>query len=413
VLQGLTTLKIFGGSRRQVESIRSISERFRRATMRMLRVAFFSSLALELGATISTAVIAVEVGLRLLNGVMPFQTALFVLLLAPEYFLPLRLLGARYHAGMTGKVAQQRIAEILGTPSSVTQLSSVGTARVTHHPTLEGESTPSQGSEPPYALSSGESSLEVNSTQHEGRPGSIRFECVSYSYDGMRPALHEVSFDIHSRQKVALVGPSGAGKSTVVQLLLRFIEAEHGRIVVGGTPIEQIAVQQWRKHIAWVPEHPYLFHATVADNIRLGDKHASLPAVIKAAQDACAHECIEALPQGYDTVIGEQGHFLSGGEAQRISLARAFLKDAPLLILDEATSFLDTANQAGIVEAIDRLKRDRTALIIAHRLSTVYDADLIVVIENGMIVAWGTHNELMTQSGIYNQLVGAYRGGTS
>ena len=211
-------------------------------------------------------------------------------------------------------------------------------------------------------------------------------------------------------QKVALVGER-AGKSTVVQLLLRFIQAEHGRIVVAGTPIEQIPAQQWRKHIAWVPEHPYLFGATVVENIRLGDKDAPLSAVVAAAKHACAHDYIESLPQGYDTVIGEQGHFLSGGEAQRISLARAFLKNAPLLILDEATSLLDTENQAAILQAIARLKRDRMALIIAHRLSTVYDADLIVVLENGMVVAQGTHDELMTQSGIYNQLVGAYRGG--
>jgi thiol reductant ABC exporter CydD subunit len=397
VLQGLTTLKIFGGSRRQAEAIRNTSERFRRATMRMLRVAFFSSLVLELGATISTAVIAVEIGLRLLDGLMPFQRALFVLLLAPEYFLPLRLLGARYHAGMTGKVAGGRIADILNTPAAVSQ----------------AEAQPSR----PRSLVDGNDPLipaanELPSTlRSSGRQGSIRFERVSYTYDGQRPALREMSFDIKTGQKVALVGPSGAGKSTVVHLLLRFIEADRGAVLVDGTPLEKIPVQQWRQHVAWVPEHPYLFHATVTENIRLGGEHAQLSNVIGAAQLAHAHEFIQELPQGYDTVIGEQGLFLSGGEAQRISLARAFLKNAPLLILDEATSYLDAENQAGMIEAIAHLKQGRTVLIVAHRLSTVYDADQIVVVDGGRVVAEGTHDALLRQSSVYRQLVGAYRGG--
>ena len=377
VLQGLTTLKIFGGSRRQIESIQNTSERFRRATMRMLRVAFFSSLVLELGATISTAIIAVEIGLRLLDGLMPFQRALFVLLLAPEYFLPLRLLGTGYHAGMTGKVAGQRIADILNTPAVMSQPAA--------HPTRSQ-----------FTIS-----------------GNIRFERVCYTYYGQRPALYDVSFDIHSGQKVALVGPSGAGKSTLAHLLLRFIEADRGAVLLDGTPLEKIPVQQWREHIAWVPEHPYLFHATVAENICLGRGQALLSAITQATELACAHEFIQALPRGYDTVIGEQGLFLSAGEAQRISLARAFLKNAPLLILDEATSYLDAQNQAGVLEAIARLERGRTVLIIAHRLSTVYNADQIVVIDGGRVIAEGTHDTLLRQSSIYRQLVGAYRGGNT
>ena len=373
VLQGLTTLKIFGGSRQQVEDIRNTSERFRQATMRMLRIAFFSSLFLELGATISTAVIAVEIGLRLLAGMMPFQPALFVLLLAPEYFLPLRLLGARYHAGMTGKVAEQRITSILNTSIAVSQ-------------------TPAHLSPSPCIASS-----------------TLHFARVSYTYDGQRPALHDVSFDIQPGKKVALVGPSGAGKSTVAQLLLRFIEAERGTILADDVPLEKIPLQEWRRHIAWVPEHPYLFHATVAENIRLGCPHAPIALVIEAAQLARAHAFIQELPQGYDTVIGERGLDLSGGEAQRISLARAFLKDAPLLILDEATSYLDAEKQAGVLEALARLEQGRTVLIIAHRLSTVCDADQIIVLDGGRVVAEGTHEALVQQSGIYRQLVGAYR----
>jgi ATP-binding cassette subfamily C protein CydD len=372
VLQGLTTLKIFGGSRGQVENIRNTSERFRKATIRMLRVAFFSALFLELGATISTAVIAVEIGLRLLTGMMPFQPALLVLLLAPEYFLPLRLLGTRYHAGMTGKVAGQRITNILNTPVTVSQ----PPARLSQSPFVAGD--------------------------------AIHFERVSYTYDGQRPALHNVSFDIQPGKKIALVGPSGAGKSTVAQLLLRFIEAERGTIFIDDVPIERIPPQEWRKHIAWVPEHPYLFHATVAENIRLGCPSAPLADVIEAAQLARAHAFIQEMPQEYDTMIGERGLNLSGGEAQRISLARAFLKNAPLLILDEATSYLDAENQAAVLEAITRLEQGRTVLIIAHRLSTVCNADQIIVMDTGRVVAKGTHDALVQQSDTYRQLVGAY-----
>ncbi|MFL5658863.1 MAG: thiol reductant ABC exporter subunit CydD [Ktedonobacteraceae bacterium] len=418
VLQGLTTLKIFGGSRRQVEAVRSTSERFRRATMRMLRVAFFSSLVLELGATISTAVIAVEIGLRLLDGLMPFQQALFVLLLAPEYFLPLRLLGARYHAGMPGKVAGQRIADILNTSIAVSQSAAqpsqpqfIVTESTSRMPTANEQCSGSVCSTPTDRVLPEVRRAERKTFGSDRWQGSIRFERVSYTYDGQRPALREVSFDIQPGQKVALVGPSGAGKSTVVHLLLRFIEADRGVVLVDGTPLEKIPVQQWRQHIAWVPEHPYLFHATVAENIRLGREHAPLSAVIEAARLAHAHEFIQALPQGYDTVIGEQGLFLSGGEAQRISLARAFLKNASLLILDEATSYLDAENQAGVLEAIGRLEQGRTVLIIAHRLSTVYDADQIVVVDRGRVVAQGTHDALLRQSSIYRQLVSAYKGG--
>lgn len=378
VLQGLTTLKLFGRSEAEEEQVRSVSEQFRRATMGTLRIAFFSSFVLEEAATISTAIIAVEVGLRLLIGEMAFQPALFILLIAPEFFQPLRQLGAKYHAGMNGSAAAQRINEILATP--------------------------------PYAPESAQSQCE-QSNQPLLTAGSIRFEHVSYSYDGQRPALHTVSFHITSGQKVALVGPSGAGKSTIAHLLLRFIQADSGTISVNGTPLEDISLQQWRKQIAWVPQHPYLFHASVADNIRLGCPQASMEEVIEAAKRAYAHDYISALPEQYETLIGERGSRLSGGEAQRISLARAFLKDAPLLILDEATSFLDPMNEAQILDAIARLTRERTVLILAHRLRTIYDADQIVVVEKGRVVETGSHQSLLGQSGLYRQLINAYERG--
>jgi ATP-binding cassette subfamily C protein CydD len=376
VLQGLTTLKLYGHGEAEEEQVRVVSERFRRTTMKTLRIAFFSSFVLEEAATISTAVIAVEIGLRLLVGAMPFQPALFVLLITPEFFQPLRQLGARYHAGMDGSVATERISEILATPPSSRRSGKFEHDLLADPPTLAS--------------------------------GSLRFDNVSYSYDGQRPALHAVSFEIPAGQKIALVGPSGAGKSTIAHLLLRFIQADSGTISINGTSLGGILPQEWRKQIAWVPQHPYLLNATAADNIRLGCPESSMEKVMEAAKLAHAHDFISALPQQYETMIGERGSRLSGGEAQRISLARAFLKDAPLLILDEATSFLDPANEAQVLEAIAKLMKGRTVLILAHRLSTVYDADQIVVLEKGRVVEIGTHRTLLRHSGLYRQLIHTY-----
>lgn len=372
VLQGLTTLKLFGRDKAQVETIRRVSEEYRKSTIEMLRVAFLSSVVLEMGATVSTAVVAVEAGLRLLYGNMPFDRAFFVLLLAPEFYLPLRQLGTRYHAGLSGSEAAQRIFAILDVPLPAQRI------------------------------------VPKKVSQRIRADGVIRFEDVSYTYDGQRPALHNVSFELHPNQKNALVGPSGAGKSTIAQLLLRFIEADQGTISVNNASVSELGVQEWRQQVAWVPQRPYLFNATVAENIRLGRPEATLREVMYAAQQARADDFIEALPERYNTVIGERGTRLSGGEAQRISLARAFLKNAPLLILDEATANLDPENESKVVAALRNLMRGRTTLVIAHRLSTVYDADQILVLDAGQVVETGTHQDLLQHSTVYRQLVNAY-----
>jgi ATP-binding cassette, subfamily C, bacterial CydD len=368
-LQGLTTLKVFGRSAGEREKVAAASEEFRVRTMKVLRYAFLSGFVLEFMIAMAIALVAVTLGVRLISGTMPFEEAFVVLLLAPEFYKPLRELGAHRHAGMEGSAAADRIFEILNTPA----------------PVRERSGTPS--------LFSGGLTIE--------------FSGVGYAYPGGdRPAVSDLTLALPAGTRTALVGRSGSGKSTLVNLLVRFMDPGEGEIRANGVRIDEVPVKSWRESLALVPQRPHLLHGSVLENIRLARPEASREEVERAAELAGAAEFVRCLPEGYETQIGERGARLSGGEAQRVAIARAFLKDAPVLVLDEPTSGLDPESERLIRGALERLTRGRTVLIIAHRMNTVRGADRIA----GQLVETGTHGELVRRGGLYSRLVNAYGG---
>ena len=238
------------------------------------------------------------------------------------------------------------------------------------------------------------------------RPESheIVFNHVNFSY-GSRPILKDVSLTIPDRTTTAIVGPSGSGKTTLCNLIARFWDVDGGRVTIGGRDVREYTLESLMEQVSMVFQRVYLFADTVENNIKFGCPGATHEQVVEAAKKACCHDFISALPDGYDTVIGEGGATLSGGEKQRISIARAILKDAPIVILDEATANVDPENEDRLQKAIEALTRDKTILMIAHRLKTVRNADQILVLDGGQIVQRGTHSQLMAQEGLYQAFV--------
>jgi ABC-type multidrug transport system fused ATPase/permease subunit len=243
-----------------------------------------------------------------------------------------------------------------------------------------------------------------NATTLERSRGRITYENVSFSYAGRSGTLSNVSFDAKPGQVIAVVGPTGAGKTSLVSLIPRFYEVNSGRVLIDGIDIRTVTQKSLREQIALVPQEPMLFGGTVAENIGYGRLDATREQIIAAARSANAHDFITGLPNGYDTSVGEGGAQLSGGERQRLCVARAFLKDAPILILDEPTSAIDSKTEAVILDALDRLMVGRTTFMIAHRLSTIHHSDWVLVMEHGRIAEQGTHKDLLARGGLYKQL---------
>lgn len=345
VVEGLPTLAVFRRAKAQAAIIRKVGEDHRTATMGTLRIAFLSAFALELLATLAVALVAVEVGLRLLGGHMDYQTALLVLILAPEAYLPLREVGARFHASMEGVAAADQV------------FTELDRRRGTRAPAGDGEERPAPA---PTGVAA------------PAAAGDIRFEGVGLLYPGRDvPALAGLDLTVRSGEHLLLTGPSGSGKTTLLSLLLRLGEPTEGRISVrapGGewTPMDDVPADDWRLGVAWVPQHPYLFDVSVADNIRLGAPDADMERVREAARLAEADAFVSALPEGYGTLLGERGARLSAGQRQRIALARALCRDAPLVLLDEPTAHLDPENARAVRTAVARLLEGRTAVIVAH-----------------------------------------------
>ncbi|MEQ3549314.1 thiol reductant ABC exporter subunit CydD [Pseudonocardia nematodicida] len=331
VVQGLPTLALFRRAGVVAEKVRDTTEEHRRATMGTLRVAFLSAFVLELVATLSVALVAVEVGLRLLYGNLDYATALFVLILAPEAYLPLREVGARFHASMEGVAAARQVFDELDRP---------GTTRGT-------------GTAPPQAPAPAGRRLVVRDlrVRYPGTPGD---------------ALHGLDLDVRPGETVLLRGPSGAGKSTLLGVLLGFVAPSGGQVRADGADLAELDLDAWRRTVAWVPQHPHLFAGSVADNVRLGEPDASDDAVRDAARRAGLHAVVARLPQGWDTPLGEGGARLSSGERQRVALARAFLRDAPLVLLDEPTAHLDPDSATVVRAAAADLLAGRTAIVVAH-----------------------------------------------
>lgn len=367
MVAGLPTLRLFGRAQAQVAAVRRMADEHRVATMRTLRIAFLSALVLELVATLSVALVAVPVGLRLLDGGLALGTALLVLLLTPEAYLPLRAAGSRFHASMEGLTALDEALTVLTpspTPDPVPQTTPDGSMATPGRSSGTAPASPARVAAP--------------------RPGEIRLEGVTVEYP-RTTALRDVHLTIRPGERIAVVGPSGAGKSTLLGLLLGFVTPTAGRITVDGVDLAAIDLDAWRRQLAWVPQQAHLFADSVAGNIRLGAPDAPESAVRAAVRAAALNDVIERLPDGLDTMLGERGHGLSSGERQRVALARAFLRDAPMVLLDEPTARLDAASEAAVLDATHRLIAGRTALLVAHRPALLADADRVVRVDGGRV----------------------------
>ena len=371
-IQGIATLKIFGRSRSQGETLASRARHLYRTTMGVLAVNMVSVGVTTFGILGGTACAVGWGALKVAAGELEVRSLIVILIMGAEIFRPMRELMVLYHQGINAMAAAEGIFALLETPAAVR--------------------------EPAPAEAAAEAAFEPE----------VRFEGVDFTYpQGSRPALRDVSLELRAGEKLGVVGPSGAGKSTLVSLMLRFADPGQGRVLLGGRDVRSIPLRVLRRHVAVVAQDTYLFYGTIADNLRMAKPEAAQEELERAARAANVHDFIAGLPQGYETVVGERGARLSGGERQRIAIARAILKDAPILVLDEALSSVDAQSEAVINEALRKLMEGRTTLIIAHRLSSVIHADRILVLERGRVAETGSHRALIEGGGTYARLMAA------
>ncbi|MFA7420025.1 MAG: thiol reductant ABC exporter subunit CydD [Melioribacteraceae bacterium] len=375
VLIGLQTLKLFNKTNETVSKIFDVTNSFRIKTMNVLRVAFLSALVLEVAATISVAVVAVSIGLRLLSGNFNFQEALFILIIAPEFYLPMRKLGAGYHAGMEGVAAFERIKDFIPQEGTLISIPKSELAS-------EKEFT-------------AEYSLEIKN--------------VSFTFPARdKPAIDDVSFTIEKNKITALVGLSGSGKSTIMNLLLRFFEPTKGTISIGNQNISEVNAEVWRKNISWVSQNPHVFNKSILENIKIANESATDEEVIEAARKARLHDRIMKLPQQYSSRLGEYGAKFSGGEVQRLAIARAHLRNSKILLVDEPTANLDPIIEEEILKDLFHLYEGKTTLVIAHRLNTIINADKIIVLKEGKLLDYDTHDNLISRDSYYKKMLESY-----
>ncbi|MDD2534696.1 MAG: thiol reductant ABC exporter subunit CydD [Eubacteriales bacterium] len=361
VLRGLKTLHLFGQAERQIGIVGSASDSFRKTTLGVLRVSFLSALTLELTATISTALIAVSLGVRLLYGQLDFHSAFLILLLAPEYYQPLRQFGAKFHTAMGAKTATDAIQEWLE-PVAVVPLESPGVQPNDRTISIDTSATPS-------AL-----------TLHQ----------VSFAYLPGKPVLNGLNLDIPAGQQIALTGPSGTGKSTLAALLLGFLRPDQGEVHVANQPIHVFDERSLGRQMAYLPQYSRLFPDTIFNNLKLGAPDLQVDTALHLLDELGLGAWIASLPLGLETKVGQGGQPISGGQAQRLGLARVLLQNTPILILDEPTSALDPETEFYINQTLAHYRPGKTILTIAHRLSTIQQSDRLICLEHGQIVFDGS-----------------------
>ncbi|MDJ0896890.1 MAG: ABC transporter ATP-binding protein [Alphaproteobacteria bacterium] len=366
-IQGLATLKAFGRSRERAAVLAEKAHHLFRTTMWVLGTNTLSRGITDASIAIGAAAALTLGAYRVEAGAMELSALLMILMMGVEIFRPMRDLRTVLHEGMVGMSAAQGLYNVLDATA----------------PVADAPARPHQDLEP-----------------------GIDFDGVTFSYPGAkRVTHHDLSFHVKPGERIGVVGTSGAGKSTIVRLLLRFFDPDRGTVRIGGQDLRDLPFEEIRSRVALVQQDAFLFHGTVGENIRFGRPEASDAEVEAAARVANIHDFITSLPAGYDTPIGEKGIKLSGGQRQRVAIARAVLRDAPILVLDEALSAVDAENEATIQASLDRLMQDRTTLIVAHRLSSVVDCDRILVLDHGAVVEEGTHDALMARGGIYATLM--------